>query len=108
MQPISENYVVRMTSSTLLQAARVLENIFQRELHDTGSNRCARDHTECTVGYAVGKRRTRIQKLRVIEGIEELRAELQICVFPESSNSSVLHEGKVPVKLAGAKDRAAL
>ena len=75
-----------------------LELIFQRELDDPWRRRHGRNHTETgSGGFGV----TRISEIRVIEDIEELRAEFQIAGLVVFQQLEVFLERHVEIRLAG-------
>jgi len=81
----------------------LLEHVFQSELNQPRVHRFAADLPERRFG--------RVQlswgwgvELRVIECVEELRPELQSCAFTDSAYDRVLHDHRIEVKLAGAKN----
>src|SRR5580693_7110186 len=53
------------------------ENILQPKLNEPWGDRCGTDLPKARAAEG----RTRVGKLRVVEGVEEFRAKLQRCIF---------------------------
>ena len=75
-----------------------LEDVLQAELEDSPRNRARGDHPIVgSVASVAG-----LIELRVIPNVKELRPELKIGVFPYSSDSRILDDRQIPVKLRAA------
>src|SRR5580700_3065340 len=75
-----------------------LEDVLQSELENSGIDAGGSNFAQRGAhGYH------RIVELRVVEGVEELSAEYNRLALGDSGG---LHDGNVPIELAGAKNRA--
>src|SRR5665213_252756 len=79
------------------------KDVFQRELNQTRVHRSAGDPAEGRLRY-IGI--YRICELGMVEDIEEVRPELQRCVFPESAHPCGFDGRSVKVELARTKKDA--
>ena len=81
----------------------MLEQVFHTELENSGIHAGGGDLTErrSQLHQARSRRSERIIELRVVEGVEELGTEDQGLSL---RNPRRLHDGDVPVELAGAQN----
>src|SRR5262249_2618626 len=76
------------------------ERIAQCELNYTRITCLCRNRSECSRRIAL---QSGVRKIRMVEYVEELRAELQVLIFP---NFGVLAQCQVRIELAGAEKNA--
>ena len=85
-----------------VRASQILEEILQAELDQSWRHRGLCDDAEvCSPKIRAG-----IGELRVIEGIVELCAERQLCVFPEAPDRGRFADRKIRIELSRSVDDA--
>ena len=83
-------------------ASDLLKEVFQSELDQPGRHRSLCNNAE----VCRPKIRPGIRELRVIEGIVELCAERQLCVFPEAPDGGRFAEREIRIELSRSVDDA--
>ena len=85
-----------------VRTSQILEEVLQAELDQSWRHRGLCDDAEvCSPKIRAG-----IGELRVIEGIVELCAERQLCVFPKAPDRGRFADRKIRIKLSRSVNNA--